>query len=192
MENLETVKLADGAIRVCPPPKGIVPKAGRRNCGAIDMRIAADGQWFYHGSPILRKELVKLFASVVRRDDDGDYWLVTPAEMAKITVDDAPFIAIEMALSDGPDGSGLAFRTNVDEWVAAGPAHPIRVATDARTGEPRPYLRLAQDGTEALIARSVFYQLVDQAEFRTIGGESMLAVASGGTIFPLGRAGDLP
>ncbi len=172
---------------VCPPPRGIASRAGRVNCGDIDMRIAANGQWFYHGTPILRKELVKLFASVVRRDADGAYWLVTPAEMARISVEDAPFVAVELRVEETGGRRRLSFRSNVDKWITAGAERPIRVATDAKTGEPRPYLRIAADGTEALIARPVFYELADLAEPRRLDSREVLAVESDGVLFTLGE-----
>jgi hypothetical protein len=129
-------------------------------CGDFDIRIAQDGTWFYHGSPITRKPLVKLFASVLKRDDAGGYWLQTPAEKGRITVDDAPFVAVELTVSGTGRDQELIFRTNLDDNVTAGPQHHIRVMTDAVTQAPRPYI-LIRDGLEALIARSVFYQLVD-------------------------------
>jgi hypothetical protein len=159
------------------------------------MRIARDGTWFYHGSPIGRKPLVKLFASVLRRETDGSYWLVTPVERGRIVVDDAPFVAVALDVEDGAEGGGrdqiLVLRTNLDESVAIGPERPLRVAEDARTGEPSPYVLVREGkdgrpGLEALIARPVFYQLVelavpDQADPQRLG------VWSKGTFFALGR-----
>ncbi len=132
-------------------------------CGDVDIRIDRDGTWFYHGSPIGRKALVKLFASVLKRDEHGDYWLMTPVEQARITVDDAPFLAVSLDRVDGPSGPRLHFTTNLDAQVVAGPDHPIRVEHDAESGAPRPYITIC-DGLEALITRSVFYQLVELAE----------------------------
>jgi len=129
-------------------------------CGDFAIRIGRDGTWYYQGTPIGRKPLVKLFASVLRREADGTYWLVTPAERGRIVVDDAPFVAVECE----PKGRGreqvLAFRTNLDEWVEAGPERPLRVAESA--GEPSPYV-LVRPGLEALIARPVYYQLAELA-----------------------------
>jgi hypothetical protein len=157
-------------------------------CGDIDLRIARDGTWFYHGSPIGRKPLVKLFAGVLRRDSAGDYWLVTPAERCRIRVDDAPFTAVELSVAEpGPD-QVLSFRTNIDEIVMAGLDHPIRVVTDPATGEPSPYV-LVRDGLEALIVRAVFYDLVDLAVEREVAGVRVLGVWSGGTFFPIGEDG---
>ncbi|HEV7369685.1 DUF1285 domain-containing protein [Arenibaculum sp.] len=151
-----------------------------------DIRIARDGTWYYHGSPIGRIELVKLFSTVLRRDEAGDYWLITPAERGRIVVDDAPFVAVEVeAEGSGPDRR-LTFRTNLDHRVTAGPDHPIRVETDADTGEPRPYI-LVRDRLEALIVRPVFYELVERAEERRgDGGQSRLGIWSMGIFFDLG------
>lgn len=159
-------------------------------CGDIDIRIARDGTWFYHGSPIGRKPLVKLFASVLRRDADGAYWLITPAEQCRIRVDDAPFTAVEMSVHGEGHNRLLTFRTNVDENVNAGADHPIRVVTDAATGEPAPYIYV-RDGLEALIVRSVFYDLVELGveELHGDGGRTF-GVWSDGVFFALGDIGE--
>ncbi len=158
------------------------------SCGDFDLRIAQDGTWFYHGSPITRKPLVKLFASVLRRDAAGEYWLQTPAEKGRIKVDDAPFVAVELTVTGAGHDQELIFRTNLDEIVTAGPDHQIRVMTDAVTTAPRPYI-LVRDGLEALIARPVFYQLVDLGVEQEGGGvdHKQLGVWSRGVFFPLGR-----
>jgi hypothetical protein len=152
------------ARRLIPgaPRSGLPPQVGGDPgpCGEFDIRIAQDGTWFYHGSPITRKPLVKLFAGVLKRDDMGDYWLQTPIEKGRIKVDDAPFVAVELTVSGSGREQELIFRTNLDDNVTAGPEHHIRVMTDTVTKEPRPYV-LVRDGLEALIARPVFYQLVD-------------------------------
>ncbi len=158
-------------------------------CGDIDIRIGRDGTWFYHGSPIGRKPLVKLFASVLRRDEAGDYWLQTPVEKARIQVDDAPFVAVEMTVSGTGRDQCLSFRSNLDDEVEAGPDHPLRFVFDAATDEPSPYV-LMRPGLEALIARAVFYDLVDLAEGDP--DTHMLGVWSSGAFFPLGPAEDEP
>ncbi len=146
------------------------------------MRIARDGSWHYLGSPIGRPALVRLFASILRLDPDG-FCLVTPGEKQRIRVDDAPFVAVELrAAGSGPSAS-LSFRTNVDDVVTAGPDHPIRVVTDAESGQPSPYV-MVHRGLEALIARPVFYELADLAVDR----EGVMGVWSGGTFFPLEAA----
>lgn len=147
-------------------------------CGDFDFTIHRDGTWSYHGSPIGRKPLVKLFASVLQRVGD-EYWLVTPVEQGRITVEDAPFVAINCQRT--PDG--LLFTTNLDHSFMAGSDHPIRVSEDPVTGEPRPYV-LVRPGLEALIARPVFYDLVDWAVER----DGRLEIDSGGVYFPLGPA----
>ena len=165
--------------------------ASRDSCGEFDIRIAPDGTWFYHGSPITRKPLVKLFASVLKRRADGEYWLETPAEKGRIRVDDAPFLAVELTATGSGRAQELVFRTNIDEFVTAGPEHHIRVTVETATAEPRPYI-MVRDGLEALIARPVFYQLVDLSEENgpigeRQGGEVQYGVWSRGTFFPLGQ-----
>jgi hypothetical protein len=160
-----------------------------------NMRIARDGTWFYHGSPIGRIALVKLFSTVLRRDDAGDYWLVTPAERGRIAVDDVPFVAVEVKAEGEGEARSLSFRTNLDEWVTAGPDHPIRVAhllTGSPAGDPElsdapaPYI-LVRDRLEARIGRAVFYELVELAEERQTPQGIELGVWSGQTFFPLGQ-----
>jgi len=153
-------------------------------CGDFAMRIARDGTWFYQGTPIGRKPLVKLFASVLRREADGDYWLVTPYERGRIVVDDAPFVAVECDVEGEGAAQRLSFRTNIDERVEAGAAHPIRV--EERGGEPSPYL-LVRPGLEALIARPVYYQLVERA-VPDPADPQVLGLWAGGRFFRLGRA----
>ncbi|SPH19675.1 hypothetical protein ASD8599_00410 [Ascidiaceihabitans donghaensis] len=128
-------------------------------CGDLDMRIARDGTWFYEGTPIGRPGLVKMFSSILKRED-GKYFLVTPVEKVGITVDDAPFVAIDFdAVGEGQDQK-LRFLTQVDDRVVAGPDAPIRVERDPQTGEPSPYVLVRSD-LEALIDRKSFYRLVD-------------------------------
>ncbi|MBV8535469.1 MAG: DUF1285 domain-containing protein [Alphaproteobacteria bacterium] len=157
-------------------------------CGEFDIRIGSDGTWFYHGSPITRKPLVKLFASVLQRDESGAYWLITPAEKGRVAVDDAPFVAVELTVVGDGRGQQLIFRTNIDEIVTAGTEHHIRVTTDTDSGAPRPYLGVGR-GLEALIARPVFYQLVELGveESRT-DGPAEYGVWSRGVFFPLGSS----
>ena len=157
-------------------------------CGEFDIRIGPDGTWFYHGSPITRKPLVKLFASVLRRDDSGAYWLETPAEKGRIVVDDAPFVAVELTVTGTGLEQQLTFRTNIDEIATAGADHHIRVTVDTDSGAPRPYVALGR-GLEALIARPVFYQLVELGvEEPQADGTTAYGVWSCGRFFPLGRA----
>jgi hypothetical protein len=151
-------------------------------CGDLSMRIAHDGIWYYQGSPIGRLPLVKLFASVLRREADGDYWLVTPAERGRIIVDDAPFVAVEVSAEGRGREQRLTFRTNLDEEVVAGNEHPIRAAADSASQAPIPYI-LVRSGLEARILRPVFYHLV---EFGEQQGDQF-GVWSSGRFFPLGR-----
>ena len=144
-------------------------------CGDIDMRIARDGTWFYLGTPIGRIELVRLFAGIIKREGDS-YFLVTPVEKVGITVDDAPFVAVDFEQTL----AGLEFVTNVGDHVTAGPDHPIRVTRDPATGEPRPYI-LVRSTLEALIDRKSFYRLVDIGEH--LGG--WFGVKSGSAFFPI-------
>ncbi|MDU9415451.1 DUF1285 domain-containing protein [Pseudomonas sp. zfem005] len=154
-------------------------------CGDIDMRIARDGTWFYLGTPIGRKPMVKLFSTIIRRDGD-DYFLVTPVEKVGITVDDAPFVAVSVEVSGEGEEQVLRFVTNVEDEVEAGTEHPIRVETDPVTQEPAPYVHV-RTNLEALIHRNVFYQLVELAVVREIDGRNWLGVWSGGQFFPIGE-----
>jgi hypothetical protein len=188
-----------GVARARPaPPEGgrtAPPEGGRRGspreCGDLPFLIRRDATWLYRGSPIGRKELVCLFASVLRRDAEGAYWLETPAERGRIAVEDAPFLAVELDWSGLGRDQVLTFRTNVDQIVTAGPEHPIRVAHDLLTCEPTPYLRvregLGRHPIEARISRAVYYELVALAEPEMVLGRRMLGVWSQRQFFPLGE-----
>jgi uncharacterized protein len=164
----------------------------RRDCGDFEIRIDRNGTWYYRGSPIGRKELVCLFASVLRREADGSYWLETPVERGRIEVEDVPFMAVEMCwrncvepeLAAGRPRQCLTFRTNLDEIVTADAEHPIRVHLCPRTREPRPYVTV-RPGLEAKINRAVFYELVALAQPETIDGRQVLGVWSEGVFFPI-------
>lgn len=153
-------------------------------CGDIDMRIARDGTWYYLGTPIGRKPMVRLFSTIIRRDGD-DYFLVTPVEKCGIRVDDAPFVAVTLVVEGEGEAQLLRFTSNVEDVFAAGPEHPIRVEIDPQTEEPAPYVRV-RSNLEALIHRNVFYQLVELAVPRLIDGEEWLGVWSGGEFFRIG------
>lgn len=159
-------------------------------CGDLDMKIARDGTWFYLGSPIGRKPLVKLFSSVIRYDDDGKYYLVTPVEKIGIQVEDAPFVAVEMIREGEGRDQVLSFRTHVDDFVIADDEHPIRLQIDSETGEPSPYV-CVRSNLEALIARSVFYDLVEIAGEEEIDGKTAFGVWSSGTFFDFGSVDEL-
>jgi len=174
-----------------PRGKGL-PPVERWNppfCGDIDMRIAADGTWFYQRTPIGRAALVKLFASVLKREGDK-YFLVTPVEKVGLRVDDVPFLAVEMSTGlDTSQNRMLSFRTNVDDEVAAGAGHALRFEKEV-TGGLRPYLHVRRD-LWAKVTRALFYDLVALGEERDVGGRRMFGIASGGEFFPMAEADTL-
>lgn len=185
MTELDSKPGLDGVIAAAKqaPGRGLPPVHlwNPAHSGEIDIVIAVDGRWIHEGATINRAPLVRLFSTVLRKDPDG-YWLVTPVEKMKITVEDAPFIAT--ALEVAADEAGrplLRFTTNVGDEVEAGPDNAIRVEIDPATDEPRPYLHVRR-GLEALISRPVFYELVEMAQER----DGMLGVESGGAWFPIG------
>jgi len=155
-------------------------------CGDIDMRIARDGTWFYEGTPINRPGLVRLFSTILKKEEDR-YFLVTPVEKVGITVEDAPFVAVDFEVK-GEDGDQLLqFETNVGDSVLAGPDTPIRVVRDAATGEPSPYV-MVRDGLEALIDRKSFYRLVEIG----VHHEGWFGLWSGGEFFGVIPSDELP
>jgi hypothetical protein len=156
------------------------------HCGDIDIVIKKNGLWFHEGTPIGREALVRLFSTVLRKDADGIY-LVTPVEKMKITVEDAPFVAVRVDRAENESGGeALKFLTNVGDVVEAGPDHAIRVEMDPG-GEPHPYLHVRR-GLDALIARPVFYELVEMAQERETADGPQLGVTSNGAWFPVGPA----
>jgi len=169
-------ELAEG--RKLPPVEKWYPA----HCGDIDIRIAKDGTWFHEGTPVGRRELVRLFSTILRKDPDG-FHLVTPAEKMRIVVEDAPFMAVLLRSEGEGKNQRLIFTTNVGDETVAGPENPIRVETNPLSEEPAPYVHVRR-GLEARIARAVFYQMADIA----VPGEGgVLGVWSSGTFFPLGR-----
>jgi uncharacterized protein len=169
-----------------PPPVHLWNPA---YCGDIDMRIAADGTWFYQKTPIGRPALVKLFASILKREGDR-YFLVTPVEKCGIAVDDAPFMAVELRIDDAGDGRRFVFRTNVDDWVPCGPDHPLRFEPEAATGGLKPYLHVRRD-LWAKVTRALFYDLVELGEERDVAGVAMFGVASAGEFYAMAPADSL-
>ncbi|MER8956024.1 DUF1285 domain-containing protein [Mesorhizobium sp. M0833] len=153
-------------------------------CGDLDMEIKQDGTWFYLGTPIGRMPLVQLFSSVLRKDEDGRTYLVTPVEKVGIRVADAPFIAVEMDVSGAGDGQIITFRTNVGDVVEAGAGHPLRFVDEDETGGLKPYV-LVRGRLEALVTRPVMYELVEHGEEIDIGGKTMFAVRSKGEVYPI-------
>jgi uncharacterized protein len=165
------------------PRHKALPQAGN-----YDIRIARDGTWYHEGAVIGRKPLVKLFASVLRRDAEGGFWLQTPAERGRIEVEDAPFTAVELSVKGAGSDQILAFRTNLDDWVEADSAHPLRVVEKPGTGEVSPYVEV-RDGLEALILRPLYYELADLAvppPADSALGRDSLGVWSKGVFFFLG------
>ena len=166
------------------------PPAAGAALGWLGLRILHDGTWLYHGSPIQRIELVKLFSSVLRREADGSFWLVTPVERGRVEVDDAPFVAVELAAAGVGADQTLRVRTNVDEWLALGPRHPLRLRRakgQAADAGPVPYVEV-RAGLEARLARPIYYELVEHGEPCRHGGTQRFGVWSGGVFFPLDQA----
>lgn len=179
--SLESIlKQIDG--QMLPP----VDKWNPDFCGDIDMRIATDGTWFYMGTPITRERMVRLFSTVLRQDEDGKTYLVTPVEKIGIQVDDAPFVAVRLDRIEDNGTIAYKFTTNVGDEVVAGPNHPVRVELKEGSGEPRPYIHI-RGRLEALIARPVFYELVEAAEAREADGKTELIISSLGETFSLGE-----
>jgi hypothetical protein len=170
------------AAKAQAPGRGLPPVHlwNPAHCGEIDIVIKRSGLWFHEGSPIGREALVRLFSTVLRKDPDG-FVLVTPAEKLGITVEDAPFIAVRVDRR----GEDLVFQTNVGDEVTAGPNNPIRVEIEPGSGEPRPYVHVRR-GLEALIARPVYYELVEMAQTRDTPEGPTLGVTSQGAWFAVG------
>lgn len=197
MRRLQMTFAKIGQNIVKPTADGLADaarKAGKRGlppvhlwnpafCGDLDMRIARDGTWFYLGTPIGRKELVKLFSTIIRKDGDA-YFLVTPVEKVGITVDDAPFVAVDFDVANpGPDQI-VTFTTNVDDTVIAGPESPIRFTLDPDTEEPSPYV-LVRANLEALIDRKSFYRLIEIGTQQQVKNQNWFGIWSSGTFFPI-------
>lgn len=179
--------LSQGAQNNGPGPVGIEPRPGQIICGDIDMRIDQQGLWHYLGSPIGRMEMVKLFSTVLRRDEVGDHWLITPAEMCRIQVEDAAFMAVELTTTGVGKNQEISFRTNIDKTYTLSDDYPLRVEINPETQEPAPYLAL-DHGLEAKLARSVFYELVDLGVAETIEQDHIYGVWSKRHFFAIGNA----
>jgi hypothetical protein len=177
--GLASLQRETAAGRKIPP----VEKWHPAHCGDIDIRIARDGTWFHQGTPIGRRELVRLFSTILRKDPDG-YVLVTPGEKMRIRVEDTPFLAVLMRAEGGGHEQRLIFTTNVGDETVANTSNPIRVETNRETDEPAPYIHV-RGGMEARISRNVFYQLADMA---VPGDNGVLGVWSEGVFFALGEA----
>ncbi len=159
-------------------------------CGELDMVIKKDGTWFYMGTPIGRKRLVDLFATVLRKDEDGETYLVTPVERIKIEVEDAHFIVVEMNSNQENGEQVLTFRTNVGDVVEAGPENPLRFVTVEENEGIKPYI-LVRGRLEGLLSRSVMYELISYGEEMDVDGKRVFAVKSNGHVFPIMAADEL-
>jgi uncharacterized protein len=193
--NAEPARAPEGALRGLSEAapgrlrgEGPAPSWNPPDCGDIDMRIAADGTWFYCGSPIGRAPLVQLFASVMRREGDR-YVLVTPVEKVGIKVDDAPFLAVEMRVEGGADEPQLTFRTNVEDLVTVDAERPLRFERGASEGL-KPYVRV-RGGLWALVKRALFYDLVDLGRIERVATEDWFGVWSRGSFFPMCPASEI-
>jgi hypothetical protein len=180
-----TEALGSDVARKGPPP---VERWNPPYCGEIDMRIAADGSWHYMGTPINRAALVRLFSTVLRKDPER-YVLVTPVERVGIVVEDAPFLAVEMAVEGEGTDRQIAFRTNVNDLVQVGPDNPLRFAEDAHGGV-KPYVKVRGE-LWALVTRALALDLIAMAEERDVEGNRLFGVAVGGAFFPIAPAADL-
>ncbi len=178
---------ATAAARKGPPP---VHLWNPPFCGDMDMRIARDGTWFHEGTPIGRAGLVKLFSGILKLEGDK-YFLVTPVEKVGITVDDAPFLAVDFSVTGQDDAQSLHFRTLTDDEMSAGPDHPIRVERDEKTGEPSPYIRV-RTNLDALIDRKSFYRMIDLGSHALHEGARWFGIWSGGQFFPIIPSAELP
>ncbi|MFM2278186.1 MAG: hypothetical protein RLZZ444_417 [Pseudomonadota bacterium] len=173
-------------------PRGLPPveKWNPPFCGDIDMEIRADGTWFYMGTPIGRQPLVRLFSTVLRKDEDGRTYLVTPVEKVGIRIEDAPFLAVEMNVEGEGRDQTLTFRTNVGDVVVAGPEHPLRFSIVGETNQLKPYIHV-RGRLEALVSRAVMYDLVALGEILPIDGRDMFVLRSSGSVFPVMPADEL-
>ncbi|MCH2549126.1 MAG: DUF1285 domain-containing protein [Alphaproteobacteria bacterium] len=155
------------------------------DCGHFNIRIGRSGKWYYLGSEIRRPEIVKLFASVLKRDEEGDYWLETPVQKGRIDVEDVPFVAIGLDISGNGKSQKLNFKTNIGETVTASYEHNIWIETEQISGKPSPYIHI-RNGLYALMSRPVYYQLADLAVYRS--KDNILGVWSSGVFFELAEA----
>jgi hypothetical protein len=181
------IDAANTAVKTTPAGKGLPPVHlwNPPFCGDLDMRIASDGTWYYMGTPIGRPALVRLFSTILKRED-GKHFLVTPVEKVGIRVDDAPFVAVEMQSERDERGMRLSFRTNVDDFVTCDHEHRLRFEHSA-AGGLTPYLHVRAD-LWAKVTRALYYDLVDMGEERVIDGRDMFGISSAGEFFPMADA----
>lgn len=182
MDLLKAVKDIDMSKGLPPVEKWNPP-----NCGDIGMKIKRDGVWIYQGSPIGRQKMVRLFSTILRRDEDGMHYLVTPVEKVPVEVEDTPFLAVEMQVESAGKNQKLCFRTNVEDIVVASLYHPLRFTIDKTTQEPIPYIHI-RGRLEARIVRSVFYDLVELGAVEKIDGIEKFGVWSSEKFFALTEA----
>jgi hypothetical protein len=179
-------QLVDAGAGRRPAP---VHKWNPAYCGELDLTIRRDGVWVHEGTPIGRAPLVRLFASVLKREGDR-YFLVTPAEKLGIKVEDAPFLAPLVDAEEAANGRRLLFTTNVGDKVAAGPARPVEYREIAGSGQKAPYV-LVRDELWARVTRAAFYDLVDYGETRDVNGVDTFGVQSEGVFFPFAPAAEV-
>jgi hypothetical protein len=184
--KIDAVPAPESVELIGAPPAAA---AGRRLLDDLDIRIDCEGRWYYCGSPIERKELVCLFASALRRDTAGRFWLVTPAEIGAVRVDDAPFIAVETFFGGSGHERIVSFLTNVDNIVTVDQLHPVYVVFDPASGEPRPYVAM-DGGMCARLTRTVYYELVETGCEEIVAGRRAYGIWSSGCFFPLGSLDD--
>jgi hypothetical protein len=182
LPDLATLSLADIARLAAEKRLPPVQKWNPDHCGDSEMRIARDGTWYHQGSPIGRETMVRLFSTILRREPDGNHVLVTPVEKLDIEVEDAPFVAVELKSEGEGRGRSLAFRLNSGDIVTAGPAHELTVR-ETPDG-PHPYLHV-RGGLEALVGRSVYYELMNLALEEE---DERIGLWSAGAFFPLDGA----
>lgn len=176
LSNIEKIKPSTGL----PPVHDWNP----RFCGDMDMVIKRDGSWHYMNSPMGRASMVRLFSTILRHDEDGCFYLVTPVEKVRIQVEDAPFVAIVVDVECAGREQVLTFRTNVGDEVRLDEEHPFRVDIEPSSEEPSPYIRV-RDRLDALIHRNIFYQLVEMAEIQALDGKEWYGIWSCGMFYPM-------
>ncbi len=184
LSSLSTLEKSD--LESATNEKREKDKDGRFICGELNIKIDKEGRWHYNNSPIGRKALIKLFSSVIEKDKNDTYWLVTPAEKGQILVEDVPFMAVECEVNGSGEKQVLNFRTNIDDYVKAGGENPLFFRVDSDTDEPKPYI-LVRKNLEAKLTRSVFYQVVDLGVQELIKGERMFGVWSKTKFFVIGK-----
>ena len=180
-KGLETIYEFSKKEKNSLPP---VDKWNPEFCGDIDMKIMRNGKWFYMGTEIKRPAMVKLFSGILRLDSDNCYYLVTPVEKVRISVEDAPFIATSLISEKKDNINHLYFITNVNEKILLTKNNPLEIKIDNKTEEPSPYI-FVRKNLKALISRSVFYELIELATKKNIDGKDCLVLASAGEVFKL-------